>query len=73
MANSTLILGIVSLIQPIRLQNGLDAYLLAAAAFGVMFLLFWFFVKTKRKLERWEGLVLLLVYVGFVVLEWIGK
>jgi len=72
-ANSTLVLGVVSLINPIRLKNGLNAYLLAAAAFGVMFLLFWFFVRSKRKLERWEGAVLILVYVGFVLLEWLGK
>jgi cation:H+ antiporter len=72
-ANSTLVLGVVSLISPIRLEGGLDAYLLAAAGFGMMFLLFWFFVKTKRKLERWEGAVLILVYIGFVLLEWLGK
>lgn len=72
-ANSTLVLGVVSLINPIRLVNGLGAYLLAAAAFGVMFLLFWFFVRTKKKLEKWEGAVLLLVYVGFVLLEWVKK
>lgn len=72
-ANSTLVLGIVSVIQPIELKNGLDAYLLAAAVFGVIFLLFWYFVKTKRKLERWEGAILLLAYVGFVVAEFWGK
>ena len=66
-------LGIVSVIQPIELKNGLDAYLLAAAVFGVIFLLFWYFVKTKRKLERWEGAILLLAYVGFVVAEFWGK
>jgi cation:H+ antiporter len=69
-ANSTLILGLVSLINPIRLVNGLNAYLLASAAFGVMFLLFWLFVKSKKKLERWEGLILIGVYIMFVLLEW---
>lgn len=69
-ANSTLILGLVVLINPIKLEAGLNAYLLAAAAFGVMFLLFWLFVKTKKKLERWEGLVLIAVYLAFAMLEW---
>ncbi len=69
-ANSTLILGIVALINPIKLEAGLNAYLLAAAAFGVMFLLFWLFVKTKKKLERWEGLVLIAVYLAFAMMEW---
>lgn len=69
-ANSTLILGLVALISPIKLETGLNAYLLAAAAFGVMFLLFWLFVKTKKKLERWEGLVLIGVYLAFAMMEW---
>lgn len=70
--NSTLILGVVSLIEPIKLANGLNAYLLAAAAFGVMFILFWQFVKSKKKLERWEGLALIAAYAVFALLEW-GK
>jgi len=72
-ANSTLILGIVSLISPIKLVDGLSAYLLAAAAFGVTFVLFWQFVKSKRKLERWEGVVLLIAYALFILLEWMKR
>lgn len=68
-ANSTLVLGVVSLIKPIKLKNGLDNYLMASAVFGVMFLLFWYFVRTKKKLERWEGVVLLAVYALFVIVE----
>jgi len=71
--NSTLILGLVALINPIKLQNGLNAYLLAAAAFGMMFLLFWQFVRTKKKLERWEGAVLILVYLAFAIMEWLKR
>ncbi|MDZ4229240.1 MAG: sodium:calcium antiporter [Patescibacteria group bacterium] len=70
--NSTLILGLVSLIKPIKLDNGLNEYLLAAAAFGVMFLLFWLFIRSKKKLERWEGLALVMAYFIFALLEW-GK
>jgi cation:H+ antiporter len=72
-ANSTLVLGVVSLISPIKLVNGLSEYLLAAAAFGVLFLLFWYMVRTKRKLERWEGVVLLVSYVLFILAEWWGR
>lgn len=72
-ANSTLVLGVVSVIAPIKLSNGLSEYLLAAAAFGVLFLLFWYFVRTKRKLERWEGVVLLVAYALFILAEWWGK
>ena len=72
-ANSTLILGVVSVISPTRLKNGLEEYLLASATFGVIFLLFWYFVRSKKKLERWEGLVLLVAYGLFVVAEFWGK
>lgn len=30
-------------------------------------ILFWFFMTTKRLLERWEGVVLLLIYIAFLV------
>lgn len=30
-------------------------------------ILFWFFMTTKRLLERWEGVVLLLIYVAFLI------
>ena len=72
-ANSTLVLGIVSIISPIKLKNGLNEYLLASATFGIIFLLFWYFVKSKKKLERWEGLILLLVYVLFIIAEFFWK
>lgn len=69
-ANSTLILGLVAVINPIRLVNGWQEYGLAAAAFGVVFLLFWGFIRSKKKLEWWEGLVLIAAYAVFVLLEW---
>lgn len=72
-ANSTLVLGIVSVIAPIKLHNGLNEYLLAAASFGVIFLLFWFFVRSKKKLERWEGVILLVSYGLFIMAEFWGR
>ncbi len=68
-ANSTLILGLVALINPIKLTNGLDEYALAAAIFGIIFILFWAFVRSKKKLEWWEGLILIAAYSAFVMLE----
>ncbi len=72
-ANSTLVLGVVSVIAPIKLMNGLNEYLLASATFGVIFLMFWYFVRSKRKLERWEGVVLLVAYGLFILAEFWGK
>jgi cation:H+ antiporter len=68
-ANSTLVLGVTALISPIKLTKGLESYLLATVAYVVVFGLFWWLTKTKKKLERWEGVVLLVVYLLFIVLE----
>lgn len=69
-ANGTLIIGITSLISPIRIQ-AFNEYLLATAAFVVIFGVFYLFIRTKKKLERWEGAVLLGAYAIFVLLEFI--
>ncbi|MCL4382728.1 sodium:calcium antiporter [Patescibacteria group bacterium] len=67
-ANSTLILGIVSTITPIK-TNGLSEYLIAVIAYIVVFAAFWFFIRSKQTLERWEAAVLLLIYLAFVFVE----
>lgn len=68
-ANSTLILGVVAFINPVVLESGFKPYLWATAAYFLIFSLFWLFVKTKHKLERWEGLILILVYIVFIFFE----
>lgn len=68
-ANSTLILGIASLINPITLTAGLKPYFWATAAFLLLFFFFWLFTRTKKKLDRWEGLVLILIYFVFIFWE----
>lgn len=68
-ANATLILGVSSIIYPIRLDKGLDEYLVAIGALVVLYVLFIVFSRSKSRLSRWEGLVLLLIYFAFVVLE----
>lgn len=64
-ANSLLILGLVSLISPLQIFN-LEGYGLALLFFGALFLLFSYFVWTKKRLDRWEGLILLFGYLVFV-------
>ncbi|PIS08780.1 hypothetical protein COT75_04840 [Candidatus Beckwithbacteria bacterium CG10_big_fil_rev_8_21_14_0_10_34_10] len=68
-ANSTLILGVTALIQPIILDGGFKVYFWATMFFLLLFFCFWFFVRTKRKLEWWEGLVLLILYFLFIFFE----
>ncbi|MFC1727761.1 sodium:calcium antiporter [Patescibacteria group bacterium] len=69
-ANGTLVIGVTSLISPIRI-NAFDEYLLATMGFVVTFALFYFFIRTKKKLERWEGAVLLAVYAVFILFEFL--
>jgi Ca2+/Na+ antiporter len=66
--NSTVILGIVALITPIVMRESIQRGL--SGMFLVMILgIFWLFTKSKRKLERWEGVVLVGVYLMFIGLQ----
>lgn len=67
-ANSTLIIGLVAILSPIEVE-AVRSYLLATMAYVLLFWLFWFFTKTKKRLDRWEGGLLLTGYVGFIMLE----
>lgn len=67
-ANATLIIGLVALISPIYIQN-FASYLLATMAFLIIFTIFYFFIRTKHRLDRWEGGLLLLIYLVFVFIE----
>lgn len=68
-ANSTFILGVSALISPMRLNGGLTPYLYATMGFVVIFMSFWVFVSTKKKLEKWEGVALIAMYVVFLLVE----
>lgn len=66
--NSTLILGLIALISPVVFDNSVQKGI--AGIFLIIILgLFWLFTKSKKKLERWEGLVLIGIYLMFVGLQ----
>lgn len=67
-ANGTLIIGLSALISPMRI-NGFAGYLLATMAFVIIFGIFYLFIRTKHRLERWEGVVLIILYLIFAVME----
>src|SRR3989344_742188 len=67
-ANSTLIIGLTTLISPLEI-TGFNEYVTGVVAFFVIFLTFWFFIKSKHRLDRWEAGVLLILYFIFVVVE----
>jgi cation:H+ antiporter len=62
--NLLLILGGAALISPIA--GSLDVYVLDFAAVGVMTLLAVVFLRTERVIRRWEGVLLAVIYVGYL-------
>ncbi len=71
-ANSTLIIGLVAVLSPIEIV-AVRSYFLATIAYIILFWLFWLFTKTKKRLDRWEGALLLVGYLLFLGLELIKE
>lgn len=72
-ANSTLVLGITSLIYPIdifssKMGAGGNYLLIAFMAFTL--LTFLRFMKTERRLDKKESIILFLLYLVFIVLQY---
>lgn len=69
-ANSTLILGIAAVIRPLTLtQRGLVPYGMAIGAFTIIYLSFVYFIRTKKKLDWWESIILIIIYIIFIFIE----
>lgn len=66
--NATLIVGLLALISPFETAQ-IANYSLVNMAFVINFGLFWLFTSTKRRLDRWEGLVLIGVFISFAGLQ----
>lgn len=71
-ANGTLIIGITALISPIKIQ-AFEEYLLATLAFVMIFGVFYLFIRTKHRLDRWEGAILLGFYLAFILAEFASR
>jgi len=69
---STLVLGIVALIAPIEIDD-FSPYAIARAFLVLAAIFFFTFVRTGRKLEVKEALLLLFLYIIFIVLEIINN
>jgi cation:H+ antiporter len=67
-ANSTLVIGFSALLRPITV-HAINEYFVAVFTFLLVFLLFWLFIKTKHRLDRWEAVLLLISYFVFMFLE----
>lgn len=64
-ANGTLVIGLATLISPLTIQS-LPNYLMATMSFVLIFGIFYLFIKTKHRLDRWEGLLLFIIYILFI-------
>lgn len=69
-ANSTLIIGIAAIIDPIEVDFG-NGYIVASLTFLIVFLLFWQFIRSKFRLDRWEATILITVYICFLIFEFL--
>jgi len=65
--NSSLIIGITALIKPISLIQP-QIYLTTTIFFLLSFFLFYLFIRTRSILERWEGAILLMLYIVMVAI-----
>jgi len=68
--NSTLVIGIATLINPVKIGK-IDEFVLPAIFFALIFASFWYFIKSKSRLDRWEAGVLLSLYCAFIVVEFL--
>ena len=64
--NILFVLGISALVRPMEYSDifNRDIYLLI---FGTLLLLLAMFTGKKRKLDRWEAAIFLLIYIGYVI------
>ena len=65
--NSTLILGIVSIISPI--QAPFSSFIVGSVFIIISILTFLVFAKTGKEITRKEGIILLMLYVLFVIIN----
>ncbi len=66
--NSSLILGITCLISPVKLFYP-SQYLKATLYFLTIFLIFYLFIRSKNRLEKWEGAFLVAAYIALIIIE----
>ncbi len=66
--NSAFIVGLVSIIRPITI-NGLNQFFFVAGAFIAAFVLFNIFVYSRTFISKREGVLLLMVYAVFLIME----
>lgn len=67
--NSALVLGVVALINPIKVQDS-TSFVIGAVFMTMALLLFNLFIRTRAKLSWREGTLLIAFYIIFVIVTW---
>ena len=62
--NILCVIGVSATICPI--EHAADGFLFDYMAMCVLTVLLWFFLRTRYLLERWEGIVLTLLYIAYI-------
>jgi cation:H+ antiporter len=65
---ATLVLGIVSLISPIKITE-IPSIIIGRIFLIISAFLFLFFIRTGQKITKKEGIILLLIYIVFIIVE----
>jgi cation:H+ antiporter len=71
--NATLIVGISAIIQPIIFTGQLGIVYLSGLEYFFILSLFVLFITTKKRLDSWEGIILILIYAYYSNLELLIK
>jgi len=69
-ANATLIVGVTALISPITIEAFND-YLYATLAFLLIFFAFYWFIRSRERVNRLEGGLLIVLYAVFMFAEFL--
>lgn len=67
-ANSTLVLGLTCLIYPLRVSN-FSPFLVGIFFTVISALFFYIFSKTRSQISKREGIILLIVYFVFIIIQ----
>jgi len=70
-ANTTLIIGIVAIISPITVE--FMPFLVSALFMFISAFIFVTFIKTGHKLEKIEGISLIMIFILFIIIEFFVK
>ena len=61
--NRLMILGITGIIQPMKIEG---ITIIDLATMLISIILLWLFSFTKLKVQRWEGIVLLMIFAAYM-------